>query len=151
MKYSIFMYFNVLSLGVKCVLFNLLMCLNQQVSNPALVQEVFGWGWLSWGNSGHATGPLTLESLVQLGIAQVCCAERCFLALTRSGKVYVCPYSGEGQVLYTDPHSSCVYVTSLLMSVDIGDFEKFIFILFSTNPGFYNGSVSHINAQAVLV
>ena len=51
-----------------------------------------------WGNAGHTLGPTTLSSLVEIGIAQICCAEKCFLALTKNGKVYTCQYTSEGQV-----------------------------------------------------
>lgn len=72
-----------------------------QTPSIALVQEVYGWGWLSWGNAGHTLGPTTLGSLVEIGIAQICCAEKCFLALTKTGKVYTCQYTAEGQVRAT--------------------------------------------------
>lgn len=72
-----------------------------QTPSVALVQEVLGWGWLSWGNAGRTLGPTTLGSLVEIGIAQICCAEKCFLALTKTGKVYTCQYTTEAQVRIT--------------------------------------------------
>ena len=62
------------------------------------MQEVLGWGWLAWTGGGHCLGPVTLDSLLELGVTQIACGERCFLVLTRVGKVYMCPYSNEGQV-----------------------------------------------------
>ncbi|XP_068720941.1 E3 ubiquitin-protein ligase HERC2-like [Montipora capricornis] len=70
---------------------------NQKAHSIALVQDVYGWGWLSQGIAGHTLGPTTLDSLVETGIAQICCSEKCFLALTKTGKVYTCPYTPEGQ------------------------------------------------------
>lgn len=70
-----------------------------QAHSVALVQEVYGWGWLSQGTAGHTLGPITLDSLVETGVAQICCSEKCLLALTKTGKVYTCPYTAsEGQV-----------------------------------------------------
>jgi E3 ubiquitin-protein ligase HERC2 len=71
-----------------------------QISSAALVQDVLGFGWLNWDNTGHTSGPSTLHNLVELGVNQICCSERCVLVLTRAGKVYMHPYSSEGQVLY---------------------------------------------------
>ncbi|XP_048589232.1 E3 ubiquitin-protein ligase HERC2 isoform X2 [Nematostella vectensis] len=69
----------------------------QKVSNMVLMQEVFGFGWLNWGNTGHTAGPITLADLVELGVQQISCAERSLVVLTRAGKVYMQAYSHEGQ------------------------------------------------------
>ena len=39
---------------------------------------------------------------MEIGIAQICCAEKCFLAVTKTGKVYTCLYTTEGQVRETE-------------------------------------------------
>ena len=83
-----------------------------------LTQEVYGWGWLSVGRSGHAEGPVSLDLLLQLGVAQICCAEKCFLILSRTGRVYMCSYSGEEQVhcganLYYCTVHVCTVCTSI--------------------------------------
>ncbi|KAI8508669.1 E3 ubiquitin-protein ligase herc2, partial [Branchiostoma belcheri] len=61
-------------------------------------QEVLGWGWLAWSgaNSPNSSGN-TCEMLGELGVLQLACAERCLVALTKTGRVYMCYYSSESQ------------------------------------------------------
>ena len=118
------------------------MCCNEFVQTPSigLVQEVLGWGWLSWGNAGHTLGPTTLGSLVEIGIAQICCAEKCFLAVTKTGKVYTCLYTTEGQVRETEKNWLLITVTTcykcqfpaftlkIIYTVTVIIFDDFCFI-----------------------
>ncbi|XP_077983839.1 E3 ubiquitin-protein ligase HERC2-like [Glandiceps talaboti] len=61
-------------------------------------QEVLGWGWIAWvGGSTAPYGPYPIDALSELCVTQICCAERCLLALTSSGRVYVHFYSSETQ------------------------------------------------------
>ena len=65
----------------------------------AVNQETLGWGWLAWQGGTSPTGPNVIESLSEIGgVKQIACAERCALALTKSGKVYLMYYSSETQV-----------------------------------------------------
>ena len=67
--------------------------------SSAVNQEVMGWGWVSWTGSNNNNGPSIVESLSKLGgLQQMACAERCLLALSKSGKVYMLYYSSESQV-----------------------------------------------------
>ena len=64
-----------------------------------MTQEALGLGWLGWAGSNSAHSPHLLDMFSDLGgIQQVACAERCLLALTRSGKVYSMFYSSDTQV-----------------------------------------------------
>ncbi|XP_070553640.1 E3 ubiquitin-protein ligase HERC2-like isoform X2 [Ptychodera flava] len=61
-------------------------------------QEVLGWGWIAWaGGSTAPYGPYPIDALSELGVTQICCAERCLLALTSTGRVYMHYYSSETQ------------------------------------------------------
>lgn len=82
---------------------------------------MLGWGWLSWGNAGHTLGPTTLGSLVEIGIAQIACAEKCFLVLTKTGKVYVCQYTSEGQV-----RDTMMYFVVWIKFLQVFSFVRFI-------------------------
>ncbi len=64
----------------------------------AVNQETLGWGWLGWQGGSPTAGPNVIESLSEIGgVKQIACAERCLLALTKSGKVYMMLYSSETQ------------------------------------------------------
>ncbi|XP_059157195.1 E3 ubiquitin-protein ligase HERC2-like isoform X2 [Physella acuta] len=63
---------------------------------PAVTQEIIGMGWLSWANASTMTH--VLEVFNDLGgVHQIVCAERCLLALTRTGRVYTMYYSSDTQ------------------------------------------------------
>ena len=49
---------------------------------------------------------------MEIGIAQICCAEKCFLAVTKTGKVYTCLYTTEGQVRETEKNRLLITVTT---------------------------------------
>ncbi|XP_077868707.1 E3 ubiquitin-protein ligase HERC2-like [Saccoglossus kowalevskii] len=89
----------------------------QKVSSSASTsQEVLGWGWIAWiGGSTAPCGPYPIESLGDLGIRQICCAERCLHALTSNGKVYVLYYSSDvqgPQLLESIADKECIKITS---------------------------------------
>ena len=64
-----------------------------------MTQEALGLGWLGWAGSHSGYGPHVLDVFNELGgLQQVACAERCLLALTRTGKVYSMFYSSDTQV-----------------------------------------------------
>ncbi|CAG5129600.1 unnamed protein product, partial [Candidula unifasciata] len=71
----------------------------QKSQCQAVTQEIVGMGWLSWANSSSSgSGPHVLEVFNDLGgVQQIVCAERCLLALTRTGRVYVMYYSSDTQ------------------------------------------------------
>lgn len=71
-----------------------------QSQSQAVTQEIVGMGWLSWANNSKTgSGPHVLEVFNDLGgVQQIVCAERCLLALTRTGRVYVMYYSSDTQV-----------------------------------------------------
>ena len=48
---------------------------------------------------------------MEIGIAQICCAEKCFLAVTKTGKVYTCLYTTEGQVRETEKKKKKLLIT----------------------------------------
>ncbi|KAK7864133.1 hypothetical protein R5R35_007650 [Gryllus longicercus] len=63
-------------------------------------QEVLAWGWVAWGSgAGTEAGatPQCCETVSELGVIQVVCAERCLLVLGSGGRVYVLYYSSETQ------------------------------------------------------
>lgn len=72
----------------------------QSQINKNSYQEVMAWGWLSW-SSCHDMGtfPQNCESIGELGVKQIVCAERWLLILTLLGKVYIMYYSSETQVV----------------------------------------------------
>ena len=49
---------------------------------------------------------------MEIGIAQICCAEKCFLAVTKTGKVYTCLYTTEGQVRETEKKKLLITFTT---------------------------------------
>lgn len=66
-----------------------------------VTQEVVGLGWLGWAGSSNMYGPHILEFFNDMGgIQQIACAERCLLALTRTGRVYSMFYSSDTQVTF---------------------------------------------------
>eukprot|EP00058_Branchiostoma_floridae_P025861 XP_002611351.1 hypothetical protein BRAFLDRAFT_73256 [Branchiostoma floridae] len=73
-------------------------CQEQAMPGTGSTQEVLGWGWLAWtgANSPNSSGH-TCEMLGELGVLQLACAERCLIALTKTGRVYMCFYSSESQ------------------------------------------------------
>lgn len=72
---------------------------NKNQINGSVYQEVLAWGWLSW-SSCHDLGmsPQCCESIGELGVKQIVCAERWLLILTLTGKVFIMYYSSETQV-----------------------------------------------------
>ncbi|XP_048243824.1 E3 ubiquitin-protein ligase HERC2-like isoform X1 [Haliotis rufescens] len=71
---------------------------NHKNHRSAVTQEVMGWGWLGWMGGTSNNGPHLLDFFNDMGgIQQVACAERCLLALTRTGRVYTMFYSSETQ------------------------------------------------------
>ncbi|XP_076028585.1 E3 ubiquitin-protein ligase HERC2 isoform X2 [Oratosquilla oratoria] len=61
-------------------------------------QEVLSWGWLGWACVSSPSRPMNYcDSLAELGIKSICCAERCLLILTQKGCMYSMYYSSEAQ------------------------------------------------------
>ncbi|CAG7818352.1 unnamed protein product [Allacma fusca] len=61
-------------------------------------QEVLTMGCLGWGSLYVGSmGPQQCDVLGELGVQQICCAERCLLILTQNCKVYTMYYSSEAQ------------------------------------------------------
>ncbi|KAF7266968.1 hypothetical protein GWI33_019752 [Rhynchophorus ferrugineus] len=58
------------------------------------VQKMWGWGWLSWTSS---PGPQPCDTLAELSIKQIKCAERGLLLLTHTGAVYFAYYTCDTQ------------------------------------------------------
>lgn len=63
-------------------------------SATSLCQNVVGFGWLCW---AAGTTPQVCDSVSELGVKQLSCAENCVLVLTNDGKVYIMYYSSETQ------------------------------------------------------
>lgn len=62
-------------------------------------QEVLTMGTLGWGSLyAGVVGPQHCDILGELGVKQICCAERLLLILTQAGKVYTMYYNSEAQV-----------------------------------------------------
>ncbi|XP_075446685.1 E3 ubiquitin-protein ligase HERC2 isoform X3 [Ascaphus truei] len=72
-------------------------CMPPQCSSPTShkgsLQEVISWGLLGWKYYANLSGALQCEALANLGVTQIACAEKCFLSLSRNGKVYTQAYS----------------------------------------------------------
>nr|XP_014343905.1 PREDICTED: E3 ubiquitin-protein ligase HERC2 [Latimeria chalumnae] len=72
-------------------------CMPPQCSSPTShkgsLQEVVGWGLLGWKYPANIHGPIQCEALANLGVTQIACAEKCFLILTRNGRVYMQAYN----------------------------------------------------------
>lgn len=61
-------------------------------------QEVLTMGTLGWGSLyAGGVGPQHCDILGELGVKQLCCAERLLLILTQCGKVYTMYYNSEAQ------------------------------------------------------
>lgn len=61
-------------------------------------QEVLTMGTLGWGSLyAGGVGPQHCDILGELGVKQICCAERLLLVLTQTGKVYTMYYNSEAQ------------------------------------------------------
>uniref|UniRef100_T1IYS2 HECT-type E3 ubiquitin transferase n=1 Tax=Strigamia maritima TaxID=126957 RepID=T1IYS2_STRMM len=68
---------------------------NSKVSGTC--QEVLCWGWLAWMGANICNGPHLCEIIGELGVKQICCAERSLLVLTQMGKVYIVHYNSDTQ------------------------------------------------------
>ncbi|OCT92505.1 hypothetical protein XELAEV_18015562mg [Xenopus laevis] len=72
-------------------------CMPPQCSSPTslkgALQEVISWGLLGWKYYANVSGPIQCEALANLGVTQIACAEKCFLLLSRNGKVYMQAYN----------------------------------------------------------
>ncbi|KAG9492301.1 hypothetical protein GDO78_000687 [Eleutherodactylus coqui] len=72
-------------------------CMPPQCSSPTShkgsLQEVISWGLLGWKYYANVNGPIQCEALATLGVTQIACAEKCFLILSRNGKVYTQTYN----------------------------------------------------------
>ncbi|XP_072258440.1 E3 ubiquitin-protein ligase HERC2 [Pyxicephalus adspersus] len=72
-------------------------CMPPQCSSPTShkgsLQEVISWGLLGWKYYANVSGPIQCEALANLGVTQIACAEKCFLILSRNGKVYTQTYN----------------------------------------------------------
>ncbi|KAF5270348.1 hypothetical protein FQR65_LT05536 [Abscondita terminalis] len=55
-------------------------------------QQAWGWGYLSWLATG---GSYVCETLMELGVKQLCCSDRMLLVLTQNGKIYSVYYNLE--------------------------------------------------------
>ncbi|XP_042876756.1 E3 ubiquitin-protein ligase HERC2-like isoform X6 [Penaeus japonicus] len=65
---------------------------------PTQGQEVLCWGWLAWSGVSSPSRPLNYcDSLAELGIKSIACAERCLLILTQKGTMYCLYYNSETQ------------------------------------------------------
>lgn len=65
---------------------------------PTQGQEVLSWGWLAWSAASSPSRPLNYcDSLAELGIKSIACAERCLLILTQKGSLYSLYYNSETQ------------------------------------------------------
>ncbi|XP_042217246.1 E3 ubiquitin-protein ligase HERC2-like isoform X2 [Homarus americanus] len=63
---------------------------------PTQGQEVLSWGWLAWSGVSSHSRPLNYcDSLAELGIKSLACAERCLLILTQKGTMYSLYYNSE--------------------------------------------------------
>ncbi|ODN06550.1 E3 ubiquitin-protein ligase HERC2 [Orchesella cincta] len=61
-------------------------------------QEVLTMGTLGWGSLyAGGVGPQHCDILGELGVKQICCAERLLMILTQAGKVYTMYYNSEAQ------------------------------------------------------
>lgn len=54
---------------------------------------MISWGLLGWKYYANVSGPIQCEALANLGVTQIACAEKCFLILSRNGKVYTQAYN----------------------------------------------------------
>ncbi|PIO34866.1 hypothetical protein AB205_0161440, partial [Aquarana catesbeiana] len=68
-------------------------CMPPQCSSPTSHKEVISWGLLGWKYYANVSGPIQCEALANLGVTQIACAEKCFLILSRNGKVYTQAYN----------------------------------------------------------
>ena len=60
--------------------------------------QVLCWGWLVWSGVSSPSRPLNYcDSLAELGIKSIACAERCLLILTQKGSMYTLYYNSETQ------------------------------------------------------
>lgn len=62
------------------------------------LQEVIGWGLIGWKYYANVIGPIQCAGLASLGVAQIACAEKRFLILSRGGRVYTQAYSSDSLV-----------------------------------------------------
>ncbi|XP_071532835.1 E3 ubiquitin-protein ligase HERC2 isoform X2 [Panulirus ornatus] len=63
---------------------------------PTQGQKVLSWGWLAWsGGSSHSRPLNYCDSLAELGIKSLACAECCLLILTQKGNMYSLYYNSE--------------------------------------------------------
>lgn len=62
------------------------------------LQEVIGWGLIGWKYYANVIGPIQCAGLASLGVSQIACAEKRFLILSRSGRVYTQAYSSDSLV-----------------------------------------------------
>lgn len=82
------------------------------------MQEVIGWGLIGWKYYANVIGPVQCEGLASLGVTQIACAEKRFLILSRTGRVYTQAYNSDtlvgvvvgGRLLQPGPSSGCLVV-----------------------------------------
>ncbi|XP_017887257.1 E3 ubiquitin-protein ligase HERC2 [Ceratina calcarata] len=65
-----------------------------QKNHSQTVQEVLAWGSLKFGNG---TSPFYCDAVAELGVKQLCCAERALMILSNNGNVYMMYYGSETQ------------------------------------------------------
>ncbi|XP_043927990.1 E3 ubiquitin-protein ligase HERC2 [Protopterus annectens] len=74
-------------------------CMPPQCSSPTSrkgsLQEVKGWGLLGWKEHANVFGLVECDALANLGVIQIVCAEKCFLILSRSRRVYLQAYNSD--------------------------------------------------------
>ncbi|XP_048453850.1 E3 ubiquitin-protein ligase HERC2 [Rhincodon typus] len=74
-------------------------CMPPQCSSPpsqkGSLQEVLGWGLLGWRSQTTVICPIQCEGIANLGVMQIACAEKCFIILSRNGRVYMQAYSSD--------------------------------------------------------
>ncbi|XP_019484450.1 PREDICTED: E3 ubiquitin-protein ligase HERC2 [Hipposideros armiger] len=64
-------------------------------SHKGSLQEVIGWGLIGWKYYANVIGPVQCEGLASLGVTQIACAEKRFLILSRTGRVYTQAYNSD--------------------------------------------------------
>ncbi|KAK8398901.1 hypothetical protein O3P69_004178 [Scylla paramamosain] len=83
---------------------------------PTQGQEVLSWGWLAWSGVSSHSRPLNYcDTLAELGIKSLACAERCLLILTQKGNLYTLYYNSEApcpQLVPGQPEEEVVKVAA---------------------------------------
>lgn len=77
---------------------------------------MLSWGWLAWSGVSSHSRPLNYcDTLAELGIKSLACAERCLLILTQKGNLYTLYYNSEApcpQLVPGQPEEEVVKVAA---------------------------------------